>query len=451
MSISSLVTTSQNLKSKWQSHVMQSRPSEESTLKSYLGQDSSYQTVFKQMDGWHKSLKNLSQKPRISLSISKPLSEALAQCFAGISFALDNAGNGIDWICAHRSLGANIALANLLVREITSDQAREAAVMVDAAKERIASDLVSIQHGNDFASRLLADSSKIETQIENLEEASDAIDEQKSKVQQHAENADKAINKSIEEIDALKTEKSESITESFNEYSELLAESKKALIEAQVLKSKIQGILDTSGTAHATTEIKLKQAEENLKTATERQVVSDARLTKALQSAQMEGLAGSFTKKSAEIKIEIDVEKKSFERALVYLALVGVISLIVEINFGFAKTQDEFIFRLIRTLSFAAPGIWVAWIAARKLGALNRVFSDYQYKSASALAYESYRQTVAEAGDDELKKQLLAFAIRSFGENPTRYYDSANADPASPGESWLAHLFSWKKSAPSKD
>jgi hypothetical protein len=231
----------------------------------------------------------------------------------------------------------------------------------------------------------------------------------------------------------------------------LLAESKKALIEAQVLKSKIQGILDTASSAHATTDIKLKQAEEHLKIATERQVVSDARLTKALQSAQMEGLAGSFTKKSDEIKDEISVEKKSFERALVYLALVGVISLIVEINFGFAKTHDEFLFRLIRTLSFAAPGIWVAWIAARKLGALNRVFSDYQYKSASALAYESYRPTVAEAGDDELKKQLLAFAIRSFGENPTRYYDAANADPASPGESWLAHLFSWKKSAPQKD
>ena len=104
------------------------------------------------------------------------------------------------------------------------------------------------------------------------------------------------------------------------------------------------------------------------------------------------------------------------------------------------RDAEEFLFRLVRMLSLAAPGIWIAWIASRKLSALNRVFSDYQYKSAAALAYESYRQTVAEAGSDELKQQLLAFAIHSFGENPTRYYDAAKNEAASPTDSWLDRI-----------
>lgn len=88
----------------------------------------------------------------------------------------------------------------------------------------------------------------------------------------------------------------------------------------------------------------------------------------------------------------------------------------------------------------AAPGIWIAWITSKKLNALNRVFSDYEYKSAAALAYESYRQTVAEAGSDELKQQLLAFAIRSFGENPTHYYESVKNEASSPFESFLEKI-----------
>jgi hypothetical protein len=89
---------------------------------------------------------------------------------------------------------------------------------------------------------------------------------------------------------------------------------------------------------------------------------------------------------------------------------------------------------------------------SRKLSALNRVFSDYEYKSASALAYESYRQTVAEAGSDELKQQLLAFAIRSFGENPTHYYDSAKNEASSPFESFLDRVpfLGKSKSEPTK-
>lgn len=151
----------------------------------------------------------------------------------------------------------------------------------------------------------------------------------------------------------------------------------------------------------------------------------------------MEGLAGSFTRMAEKTELSITKAQRRFDIALVYLMIIGALALWFEINYGFAKTAEEFSFRLVRMLSLATPGIWIAWIASRKVSALNRVFTDYQYKSASALAYESYRQTVTDAGDDQLKQQLLSFAIRSFGENPTHYYDSVKKEASSPFESLL--------------
>jgi hypothetical protein len=168
----------------------------------------------------------------------------------------------------------------------------------------------------------------------------------------------------------------------------------------------------------------------------------------------MEGLAGSFTRMKEDTRTVITVEQKRFEGALVYLMLIAMFGVGIEVYFGFPKTTlEEFGIRMLKMLSLAAPGIWIAWITSKKLNALNRVFSDYEYKSAAALAYESYRQTVAEAGSDELKQQLLAFAIRSFGENPTHYYESAKNEASSPFESFFEKMsfFSKSKSDSSKN
>ena len=167
----------------------------------------------------------------------------------------------------------------------------------------------------------------------------------------------------------------------------------------------------------------------------------------------MEGLAGSFTQMKVATEAVIKTEQTRFDRALTYLVVIAVLGFGIEAYLGFPKTTlEEFGIRMFKLLSLAAPGIWIAWATSKKLNALNRVFSDYEYKSAAALAYESYRQTVAEAGSDELKQQLLAFAIRSFGENPTHYYESAKNEASSPFESMMEKVpfFSKNKSEPPK-
>ena len=219
-----------------------------------------------------------------------------------------------------------------------------------------------------------------------------------------------------------------------------LAEAQKIHVEAQ----KIRG--ETQSTA-AKTKTDLDNSTVALSTAIEQQERTQSRLTKALQNAQMEGLAGSFTRMKEDTRAVIKVEQKRFEGALIYLILIAVSGVAIEGYLGFPKTTlEEFGIRMLKMLSLAAPGIWIAWLTSKKLNALNRVFSDYEYKSAAALAYESYRQTVAEAGSDELKQQLLAFAIRSFGENPTHYYESVRNEASSPFESFLEKMSFFNKS-----
>ncbi len=246
-----------------------------------------------------------------------------------------------------------------------------------------------------------------------------------------------ASQESIDEIASTSSEGIEIATASFNQTlkvaNDALSEAQKIHVEAQ----KIRG--ETQSTA-AKTKTDLENSTVALNKAIEQQEQIQNRLTRALQSAQMEGLAGSFTTMSLKTETSIQQTQQRFDRALLYLVLIGTLAVIFEIQNGFAKTAEKFAFRLIRMLSLATPGIWVAWIASRKLSALNRVFTDYQYKSASALAYESYRQTVNDSGNDELKQQLLAFAIRSFGENPTHYYDSSKNEASSPLESLLEKM-----------
>jgi hypothetical protein len=448
MSIIALVTLVESVRNKWKSNVVQGRPSEQGQLQAHLGGSTNYSSIAQQLDDWHTSLKALSGKPRVSASISKPLIRAATQCFSSLTTTLDHAGNGVEWMCIQRNLAVNFTLAEVLVRDITSDHRREADAMVDAAQKRLENDLAALQRGGAIAESLTANHDQISNQIKTLDSAAALVDGQVSEMQKSTDEARENVATLVEKFIALKDEKTQEIDSSLLQYKELLGNARSVLNEAELMKTQAQLMLDTAIKASADAEKKHDHAQTQLTDATEKQTATYQRLTKALQSAQMEGLAGSFTTKAEEARNDINKEQKRFEGALLYLSAVGICGLLIELSTGFPKTTEEFFFRLVRTISLAAPGIWVAWAAARKLSALNRVFSDYQYKSASALAYESYRQTVAEAGDDELKRQLLAFAIRSFGENPTRYFDSAKDDPSSPTDSFFSHLLPWKKTIP---
>jgi hypothetical protein len=450
MSISSLSALANVFKAKWRTHIVEARTNEQGQLQAYMGNTTTYASITEQVDEWARLLSVLGDKPRVSASVSKPLLQANMQCFSALNSALDFAGNNVEWICTQKHFAVNLTIAGFLVREITSEQGRETAAIVTAAGARLEKDLSFLQQGSSYAQNLIGNKEKIDTQIETVSEANETVTEKLSELEKSTTKAQEHIEKLNKDVVQLASASNESIEESVTSFNTTLKEAKDTLAEAAVLKAQAEALVKTATTANELAANKFSTAENDLTEATKKQIATNDRLNKALQSAQMEGLAGSFTKRAEEAELMIKTEQDRFESALKYLAIIAGATLLYGIFLGFPKTTDEFFFRLIHTLSLATPGIWIAWTATRKLAALNRILSDYQYKSASALAYESYRQAVAAAGDDALEKQLLAFAIRSFGENPTRYYDSAQNDPSSPADSWLSKLGSLGKSGSDK-
>jgi hypothetical protein len=174
----------------------------------------------------------------------------------------------------------------------------------------------------------------------------------------------------------------------------------------------------------------------SLAQATKTEQEATQRLREALRDVRREGLSGAFTQKAADVATQVTVQERIFVGSVIYLVVIAAFPWGCEI-FGWCsvvQAADQFAFRLLRTATLAAPGIWLGWSSSRKLAALNRVLADYEYKSATALAYESYRKEVDDAGNDSLREKLLATAIENFGFNPTRYYESTKSEPAAPTE-----------------
>ena len=417
------------------------RPQEQAQLQAHLGSAATYASVTNELARWVTSLTILADKPRVSQTISKPLLTALTTSLMGLAAAIDQARNGVDWIFTQRSFGPWYALSTSLIRDLSLESARETEAIVDAAHARLSQDISVLQSASEQAQKFNESWPDLNANILAIEDAEESVESTIKKLNTVVTEAQEKIAVYQEDVNQAATDSSAEITSSLSTFKEALSAASLALAEAQNLHTEAQKIRGETQSTAAKTKTDLDNSSSALAAAIEQEQKTQIRLTKALQNAQMEGLAGSFTRMKEDTLGEIVKEQKRFEWALIYLVVIAAGGLLLEASSGFPKTTiEEFSFRMLKKLSLAAPGIWVAWATARKLSALNRVFSDYQYKSASALAYESYRQTVAEAGSDELKQQLLAFAIHSFGENPTRYYDSAKNEASSPLESFVEKI-----------
>ena len=155
MSIKNVLTLAKQIQAKWTQNVVNARQGEQSQLLPYLGALTTYATVSEEMTGWVTSLTIISNKPRISQSISKALLTALNTSLSNLSLAVDHASNGVDWMCANKQFGAYYSLSIFLTRQLQLDSARETVALVDAAKERITQDLVTLQAGTSQAASLI--------------------------------------------------------------------------------------------------------------------------------------------------------------------------------------------------------------------------------------------------------------------------------------------------------
>lgn len=156
----------------------------------------------------------------------------------------------------------------------------------------------------------------------------------------------------------------------------------------------------------------------------------------ALSDVKKKGLAEAFTSRA---------KKVVNERYIWLLIFVAAAFGLVLSSQAFASELSEFTYEgllvaLLRRAGLAGPLIWLGWYAAKQVGRLNRVHEDYEYKAATALAFESYRNEVAASGDASLMKDLLESTIKNFGDNPVRLYDGHLEDHATPTEQLLARV-----------
>jgi hypothetical protein len=448
MTIQNIADQIKSLKSKWQSNIVVGRAPDEAILKAHLGQGTSFLMVSSQIDNWSAQVDKVAG-PRVSKGLPKTLVQSTLRALSILNRSVAQAANGLEWMFQNTGFGPALVLTEHFISELVKDGSKEQAQILDAAQARLSVDLKSLQDGGDIAKQFEEKWPNLQEQMNQIEASNDSIVEKVDEVSASATAAKSAIQDrakdAVEEISAER----KSVDEARAKFADALTEAQSSMKESDDLKAAAEKLVADISKQSQDAAKGLIDANEALTKATAQQIATHDRLTLALRDAQMEGLAGSFTRMTEKTETSIQREQHRFDQSLTYLASIGLLALLVELTYGFPKTVEEFLFRLVRMLSLAAPGIWIAWIASRKLSALNRVFSDYQYKSAAALAYESYRQTVAEAGSDELKQQLLAFAIHSFGENPTRYYDAAKNEAASPADSWLDRVPFLSKSSKS--
>lgn len=161
--------------------------------------------------------------------------------------------------------------------------------------------------------------------------------------------------------------------------------------------------------------------------------VSELRST--LDSVKRHGLASAFAERASSLKSERYLWIAIFVTALCGLTAVSI--------FFAAKleslTYEAILSGLFRRVALAAPLVWLGWYAARQVGTLSRLKEDYDYKAATALAFEGYQKEVSSSGDHQLIAKLLGTAITNFGENPVRLYGSSE-DAASPSEEVIRRL-----------
>ncbi|MDV3435341.1 hypothetical protein R1H25_07725 [Stenotrophomonas sp. C2852] len=163
---------------------------------------------------------------------------------------------------------------------------------------------------------------------------------------------------------------------------------------------------------------------------------STVELKDALESVKRLGLAGAFTTRAGALRLEWRVWIVVFVLALSALSFVAF-------KFGEGMnslTYESLVVGLLRRVALAAPLIWLGWYSARQLSLIAKIKEDYEYKAATALAFEGYQREMLASGNESLRAELLSAAIATFGSNPVRLYPSSSDDSSSPAEQLIKKL-----------
>lgn len=373
-----------------------------------------YAAIDRILDNWDRTITSLDEKnawitvPELAVA-DVGLSIYLQDIYAQVSAA---SSNGVQWLLTSGHFMQKMADAQSF---ITGLAVRRFSIARELAK-------------------FLADKGEVE--IERLIAAEAAATEVVEASKTIAASAEKAT-QSLGEISGYETQAS-TAKASAEQYSAdagsaaNAAERSKAdaaIDQAEVLRLKNDAIQREADLARRVSELNESINATNAEANKARENVA-----KALRDVKSQGLASSFEKRSRKLNVERWLWTSVFVVAVVALAIISIV-LVAELP---DFTYQTLVVAALRRVATAAPFVWLGWYAAKQISRVSKIQEDYEYKAASALAYQAYKDE-ALSGDPELHKKLLDHAIETFGENPVRLQQDVHLEPHTPLEDLLKH------------
>ena len=328
--------------------------------------------------------------------------------------------NGFKWLIQSPTFLTKIAELNTALTPVLDRRFKVRKEVVSYAKDELIDDIVRVERASPLADQLVAQQATITEQAGAV--AGLVAGAQASQVE--VEVAAVAIAAHLAAIRLLATD----ATSAKVGYDKTVAEATVALDEAN-------RVLATVASSRAAADTQIDEGSKLI-------AASKEKLEKAIADNHREGLAASYHRSARTMGRERIGWLLTFFAALAYIALVA--SGAVERSLGATTiVSDVWWARLLHLLPLAAPGIWLGWFAARSAGLTARLQQDYEYKVATAQAYEGHKREVFGMGSELLATQLMEATIRNFGDNPIRLY-GGNGLEGHPLES-LKTLFSEKE------
>ena len=375
----------------------------------------SYKLLDQVFESWTGNLSNISKSKWISqpdyeiadIAFAKEIKEINGLVAQGMS-------NGTHWMLVSSAFTEKVADVSLRVGSMADRRAGSARQLSKELAKSVLAEAGAISEAAPVAKKINALSNEATNSFRVLAATLASVNELLE-----------SANESAEEFQELR-DKAEGTGTTV---SERAAEAERMHAEMVVLRAKTDVGVSAFEARMVEIEGKHKEAAEQLES-------SIANLRKTDRDAKRQGLAGAFTARASRIQKERSVWLVTF-----IAAVVGLSSLAIKFALDITDfTYENLVVALLRRIALAAPMIWLGWYAARQVGRLNQIQEDYEYKAASALAFESYRNEIAASGDGALLNRLLDTTIKNFGDNPVRLYDDPDKEANTPAADLIKRL-----------
>lgn len=206
-----------------------------------------------------------------------------------------------------------------------------------------------------------------------------------------------------------------------------------ASTQANIDSAEISTLLAQLEKHQAESESAFKSAQDALVSKTIELNEASKELSKARADLNAQGLSNAFAdraKKLTMYRLILDG---------VFILLTFVLASVVigfRVHYGVKDMTWLEWATLISPLSLV---IWLAWKVSSRSEIVGRLIEDYEFKTATALAFQGYKKEAAEA-NPSLLEDLIERAITNFGVNPVRLMPRAKSTHNSPAEALAEKL-----------